>query len=104
MDKLKNKKKKPQHQENGPIQKTKETLKIMPCLYLVNILTSPPPKSKYIVDNLTTSHMNNSKEKYWKHGVSFLKKPRYRKDYCTFLSKTEKDLEAKAQTILYNKK
>ena len=48
--------------------------------------------------------MNNNKEKYWKHGVSFLKKPRYRKDYCTFLSKTEKDLEAKAQTILYNKK
>ena len=59
--------------------------KTLPCLYLVNILNRPPPKKKFIVDNLTISHMNKSLEKRWNFN-SRARKTKQRKNFSTFFS------------------
>ena len=76
-------------------------VKTLPCLYLVNILTSPPPKKKFIVDNLTISHMNQSLEKRWNFN-SRVKKTKQRKTFQHFLYRRE-SLEAKAQAAALHK-
>ena len=75
--------------------------KLLPCMYLLSLISTPPSPEKFLLDEMTLKKQGRNRERFWKQNLKIpvSQRKRFRKDSSIFLSPAAKERQAHFESL-----